>query len=321
MGIQSENLSAIANAIREKEGSTGEIQANEFAERILALGSGSTSSGMNAISLSTSNELYGTVSGSGSITDGMECTVFAKPKTYGKAICKFLGWKENGTFVSENPEYTFKVNGARNLVAQFSQPLPDGYTLLEYIQFAKNTYIIPSSGVVVGLGSKDILEMDITFDEYKQYSKLTYSNYKTSYYYFDRYSETRLRLATITDTNDISYISSPETGRVTITAHDGYIGVNGNETKLDKYFNLAGSFMGAEGSDVSVVGKMYSLYIGNYQTSKYKYYNYVPCINPSGKCGMYDIINDTFCENKGTGTITAGPKVFNKEVICLSNKD
>lgn len=37
--------------------------------------------------------------------------------------------------------------------------------------------------------------------------------------------------------------------------------------------------------------------------------NYMPCKNPSGEIGMYDLVNNQFYENAGTGEFIAGPEV------------
>ena len=37
--------------------------------------------------------------------------------------------------------------------------------------------------------------------------------------------------------------------------------------------------------------------------------NYVPCINPDGEIGLYDIVSGSFFGNIGTGNFTAGPEV------------
>lgn len=37
--------------------------------------------------------------------------------------------------------------------------------------------------------------------------------------------------------------------------------------------------------------------------------NYIPCSNPSGAIGLYDLVNSKFYANAGTGVFTAGPEV------------
>jgi len=37
--------------------------------------------------------------------------------------------------------------------------------------------------------------------------------------------------------------------------------------------------------------------------------DFVPCINPSGEIGLYDLVSNQFYKNKGTGVLTPGPAV------------
>ena len=37
--------------------------------------------------------------------------------------------------------------------------------------------------------------------------------------------------------------------------------------------------------------------------------NFVPCENPSGEIGLYDLVNDVFYQNAGSGTFSAGPEI------------
>ena len=64
----------------------------------------------------------GTVTGGGTYSNGQSCTVHATAAT-GYA---FTNWTENGTQVSSQADYTFTVNGNRNLVANFTM---DSYTI------------------------------------------------------------------------------------------------------------------------------------------------------------------------------------------------
>lgn len=66
----------------------------------------------------------GTVSGGGSKAEGSSCTVVATPAE-GKV---FDGWFENNQLVSNSASYTFTVERARNLVAQFAEA-PEGMML------------------------------------------------------------------------------------------------------------------------------------------------------------------------------------------------
>lgn len=59
----------------------------------------------------------GSVTGAGSYQEGATCTLVATPATG----FVFDGWFENGQLVSSNKTYTFSVNTARNLVAEFAE--------------------------------------------------------------------------------------------------------------------------------------------------------------------------------------------------------
>lgn len=76
------------------------------------------------INLSADPANGGTVSGGGSKEEGSSCTVVATPAE-GKI---FDGWFENGSLVSNNASYTFTVQNARTLVAQFADQ-PEGMIL------------------------------------------------------------------------------------------------------------------------------------------------------------------------------------------------
>lgn len=126
MSIQEERFKAIADAIREKDGSTEPIIANNFAERIKAIHSGVPDEDMFTISASTENPEAGTVTGSGILSKTLhaKCSVIAEPSSG----WNFQDWTENGVSVANTPTYEFEVEKDRNLVANFSEK-PIEYTI------------------------------------------------------------------------------------------------------------------------------------------------------------------------------------------------
>lgn len=118
MSAQGDKLKAIADAIREKDGTTEPIAANDFPERIRAIQTGGIlPEDVRAISLTAEPENGGTVSGGGVASDGMTVTVNAAPDEANNFF--FDCWKEGGVVASTEPLYTFLVSADRNLAAAF----------------------------------------------------------------------------------------------------------------------------------------------------------------------------------------------------------
>lgn len=121
MSIQENKLKEIADAIREKDGTTEAITANNFPIRIRALKAGieSLPENVRIITLTAKPLDGGIVSGGGIATDLMTVTVVAEAHEEQNFI--FDGWKENGSVVSTKPLYTFLVNTNHKLTAIFSE--------------------------------------------------------------------------------------------------------------------------------------------------------------------------------------------------------
>lgn len=134
MGIQEQNMTAIANAIREKEGSTAKIQASEFAQRILSINT--IPSDVREINVTSSDTSIGSVSGGGYGSDGMKATISAN--SIGKA--EFLGWKENGSLITEANPYTFTISKNMNIIGYFQKK--NFYNILYQSTVPVNAYKI-----------------------------------------------------------------------------------------------------------------------------------------------------------------------------------
>jgi len=119
LSTQETKLKAIADAIREKDGTAAPILANDFAERIRAIST--VPDNLRTINFTAEPPEGGTVSSGGLASDGIMISANAiANKNY-----IFDSWEENGTKVSEEALYTFSVNTDRNLIAMFIQ----GYIL------------------------------------------------------------------------------------------------------------------------------------------------------------------------------------------------
>ena len=92
----------------------------------------------------------GTVSGGGTYNQGTSCTVHASANSG----FVFTNWTENGSQVSTNANYTFTVNGNRNLVANFSQ---NTYTI--QASAGANGIITPSGTINIAQGANQTFAM------------------------------------------------------------------------------------------------------------------------------------------------------------------
>lgn len=118
MSVQETNLKAIADAIREKDGSSNPIPASDFPERIRAISS--IPKDAYTINVESNDSSGGSATGGGFLSSGMsaEVTVTAKVNSgYG-----FDGWSENGLVLSKDLKYSFKPTKSINLTANFSIP-------------------------------------------------------------------------------------------------------------------------------------------------------------------------------------------------------
>ena len=185
--------------------------------------------------------------------------------------------------------------------------LPDGYTELTYIQSSGTQYI--DTGFKPNQDTRIVGDMQFLNNtsgnsaslfgyrqsqstqryEFFQYNNLLYSPYNTS----------------------AGSTISMTTNKMSIDKNKGTTLVNGSALSTITYanFQCAGNMylfaLNNNGSVANVNGnkRIYSCQIYDNGTLKR---NFVPCKNPSGVVGMYDIVNNVFYQNSGTGTFTAG---------------
>lgn len=142
MSIQEEKLQAIADAIREKDGTTEPILANDFPDRIRAIETGGKlPEGVRTITLTADPPEGGTVSGGGVASDGMTVTIHAKSANN----YKLKAWTMGGKNISKLNNYEFNVSSDLDLVAEFQEGSPAGElwfksTLPFYSSWSSVTY-------------------------------------------------------------------------------------------------------------------------------------------------------------------------------------
>lgn len=185
--------------------------------------------------------------------------------------------------------------------------LPDGYTELTYIQSSGTQYI--DTGFKPNQDTRIVGDMQFLDNtsgnpaslfgyrkstsaqryEFFQYNSLLYSPYNQS----------------------AGSTISMTTNKISIDKNKGTTLVNGSALSTITYanFQCSGNLylfaLNNNGSAANVNGnkRIYSCQIYDNGTLTR---NFVPCKNPSGVVGMYDMVNNVFYQNSGTGTFTAG---------------
>ena len=114
------------------------------------------------ITVTADPEEGGSVSGGGSFNHGQSCTVSATANTG----YNFVNWTENGNPVSNEADYTFTVEGNRNLVANFSI----GSFVVTAITDPEN------GGRITGVGSYDYGETcTLSIEPYENYTFINWT--------------------------------------------------------------------------------------------------------------------------------------------------
>ena len=186
--------------------------------------------------------------------------------------------------------------------------LPEGYTELEYIQSSGTQYI--NTGVNPNQNTRIICDTNLAKQNTaawlfgarngsgdSTFGFLTYQNaYRSDY-----------------NTNQDQTISDTYTGFFTVDKDKNVTKING-ETKIT---NAGGTFqtsyplfLFANNNGGSVAGySSCAIQACQIYDNGTLIRDYVPAKNSSGIVGLYDVVNNEFYQNAGTGVFTAGPEV------------
>lgn len=253
----------------------------------------------------------GTTSGAGSYREGQTVTVTATP---GDGY-KFVAWQENGQTVSEDAEYNFAATSNRALVAVFveipSSRLPEGYTKVEYIQSDNKCGI--NTGCTANFSATRIV-MDIEADKYVSggYNEYFFNTQYEGNKYFAIWRTNENVARYVYNTNALVEIYKSLSGqRMTIDwnfpSSELYVGntmYTTNKANSETGTNIY--LLSGYGSDICAKVKLYSVQLYSNGTIQR---DFVPCINPDGTAGLYDLIGKQFYMNAWSGTFTPGPTV------------
>ena len=203
--------------------------------------------------------------------------------------------------------------------------LPSGYKQLKYIESTGTQYI--NTGITGNQNTRAIIDFDFTLNNSTTTFTLFGSResassnanigiiwgvYQGNYGLnidFGNYSTMRAFYQTSSENTKYKADIS-KNGRYLYDANNNLLASNTTSntstfTTLDNIllFKEYGEPSGARG----YTGKIYSCKIYNNDTLVR---NFIPCKNSSNVVGMYDIVNNVFYGNEGTGTFTAGPNIY-----------
>ena len=181
--------------------------------------------------------------------------------------------------------------------------LPSGYTLLEYIKNSGAQYI--DTGFIPNQNTRMVIDCEITYASGWAMLAGTHSNSERFSWWSDRKNIEGNYIASAKKTAGF-------TGRGVLDANKNVWFVNGSTlTFTQSNFTSAKTiylFSVNGGSGVpNGTMKLYSCQIYDNGTLVRQF---VPCINPDGEVGLYDLVGRKFYGNTGTGVFTAGSELF-----------
>lgn len=253
------------------------------------------------ITAAISPEGSGTVTGAGQYREGQTVTLVATPaEGY-----NFSGWQEGGQTVSTNTTYSFAATADRALTAAFegkASRLPDGYTEVQYIQINSTAYI--NTGLYSNYNTgRYVLDVDINHNS----GSLLYCAAGSA--------KTNFQLG-VNSSTQLSYrIALSSTTFISVGSTQGRHLLDWDFSKkaviVDGKSYTIMSASGGTGTPVQIWAMRYAranLYSAQFYNGTTLQRDFVPCKNPSGVVGLYDLVNGVFYSPTG-GTATAGPAV------------
>lgn len=262
----------------------------------------------------------GTVIGTGQYQEGASVTLTAVVNDG----YKFTGWKENGQTVSTDNPYTFTAAGDRAFTAAFeakpASRLPAGYTEVEYVQ-SNNCAV--NTNFKVTETTKAVVDFEPLSAPSGTDAMIVWTYYYTNQSYNIYFSAEWIKTAKLsglcgaigisptwkavnTNTTPRRMIVSMDYQNASITA-DGTTATFNNSFPPLQQANIPYIYLfGNSSNNLTIKAKMYSCKIYNGGSLVR---DFVPCVNPSGVVGLYDLIGNSFYKSIGTGTFTAGPAV------------
>lgn len=232
----------------------------------------------------------------------------------------FIAGPEVGkTIVNESDGYTFTVDKDRALVAMFevkkTSRLPDGYTEREYIESDQSFGIdtgyhvdFSKTKIVLDIKAGDHVANNL---EYIMGANFCYVSAFARYFYLFRNSS-----ALMTRRHDkggaAAFSLDITNKRLSIDwdLSNSRLDIGADFSAVTEKAAITMStnlFLGASaGTTKSIEALWYSAKI--YEDSTLLH-DFVPCTDPTGEAGFYDLVSDRFYRNSWNGSITPGPAI------------
>lgn len=189
-----------------------------------------------------------------------------------------------------------------------SSRLPDGYTEVQYIQSTGTQYI--DTGFTPDQDTRIIYDCErlSTVSAEHFFGVRTGNAAKNAFCFYIYNSGWRFAY-----NNYVAAGNNPSTGRYLFDANKNVMTINGSLTLKSTYAKFKAS---ATATLFSMRSVNSGISYGSHKLFSCQIYDngnlirdFVPCIDPTGAVGLYDLVGGKFYGNAGTGSFTAGPVV------------
>ena len=195
--------------------------------------------------------------------------------------------------------------------------LPDGYTQLEYIQSSGTQYI--DTGVKANTQTRVQAKMRYVVAPSESAWAALFGSRNGSgnqeYWVYYRPDDSAFSLKYGNDTSNYTVPGSPEELN-NFSVNGNTLSVNGQSVtaNLDALESKNSFYIFAVNNSGSLqYASKSALYQFTVYSKSERVRDFVPCTNPSGTVGLYDLINGEFYANTGTGDFIAGPEIVPEE--------
>lgn len=186
--------------------------------------------------------------------------------------------------------------------------LPSGYKQLEYILSDNTQYI--NTGVIPNQDSRIVYDCERSagLTQERFFGVRTGSTATDAFYFYIYQSKWRYIYNNATIVGDTAV-----DGRFLIDANKNIAIINGTMTFTGTYgqFTCAmpALLFAARAAPSDMLRGTHKLFSCKMYQNGALARNYIPCSNPSGELGLYDLVTRSFYANGGTNPFTAGPEV------------